>query len=169
MDVLGENVICACRFQRMEKCEISMQITGRKGAACGVIVMYEVRSRCMETGFDGWEIEGFHSAKGERVKWNNAVGKLDVDYGRCLSSCIPPAFDKFSIHLSYVCSCSSFYLRHSVSMCSGKRNACLLPTFTISMHLYIIQKEFNVEYASYLRLFFNYVFKIIIRHTLEEI
>lgn len=118
--VFGENVICACRFQRMEKCEISMQITGRKGAACGVIVMYEVRSRCMETGFDGWEIEGFHSAKGERVKWNNAVGKLDVDYGRCLSSGIPPAFDKLSIHLSCVCSCSSLYLRHSMSVCWEK-------------------------------------------------
>lgn len=140
MDVLGENVICARRFRRMEKCEISMQITGRKGAARGVIVIYEVRSRCMETGFDGWEIEGFHSAKGERVKWNNAVGKLDVDYGRCLSSCIPPAFDKFSIHLSCVCSCSSF-LSASVNTCSGKGNACLLPTFTISMHLYIYEKK----------------------------
>lgn len=142
--VPGEDVICARRFRRMEKCEVSMQITGRKGAARGVIVMYEVRSRCMETGFDGWEVEGFHSAKGERVKWNNS------QWGnrRRLRS-MPlflrlPVFDKFSIHLSCVCSCAnkcgSFYLHHSTRTYSGDKNACFSLTFTIQC-IYIFTKK----------------------------
>lgn len=138
MDVLGEDVICARRFRRMEKSEIPMQITERKGATCGVIVMYEVRSRCMETGFDGWEVEGFHSAKGERVKWNNSQwGKRRRlrSMPLFLRSLV---FDKFSIHLLCVCSCANkcggFYLHHSVSTYSRDKNAC---SFLRLQYIYI--------------------------------